>query len=74
MKMNDLRELLRSDRPMATIALPEDVVAQMKHVAPLLCSLARPPASQGGSLPMLGFQVAAGRRPGPVNHLALATQ
>lgn len=38
MKMNDLRERLRSDRPMTTISLrmPEDVVAQLKHVAPLL--------------------------------------
>lgn len=38
MKMNDLRERLRSDRPMTTISLrmPEDVVAQLKNVAPLL--------------------------------------
>lgn len=38
MKMNDLRERLRSDRPMTAISLrmPEDVVAQLKHVAPLL--------------------------------------
>ena len=38
MKMNDLRERLRGDRPMTTISLriPEDVVAQLKHVAPLL--------------------------------------
>jgi len=38
MKMNDLRERLRSDRPMTTISIriPEDVVEQLKHVAPLL--------------------------------------
>jgi hypothetical protein len=38
MKMNDLPERLRGDRPMTTISLriPEDVVAQLKHVAPLL--------------------------------------
>jgi hypothetical protein len=38
MKMNDLRERLRGDRPMTTISLrmPEDVVAQLKNVAPLL--------------------------------------
>jgi hypothetical protein len=36
--MKDLRERLRSDRPMTTISLrmPEDVVTQLKHVAPLL--------------------------------------
>jgi hypothetical protein len=38
MKMNELRERLRSDRPMTTISfrIPEDVVAQLKYVAPLL--------------------------------------
>ena len=38
MKMNDLRDRLRRDRPMTTISLrmPEDVVAQLKHVAPVL--------------------------------------
>ena len=38
MKMNELRERLRSDRPMTTISLrmPEDVIAQLKHVAPLV--------------------------------------
>jgi hypothetical protein len=38
MKMSDLRERLRSDRPMTTISIrmPEDVVAQLKSVAPLL--------------------------------------
>jgi len=36
--MNELRERLRSDRPMTTISLrmPEDVIAQLKHVAPLV--------------------------------------
>lgn len=38
MKMNELRERLRRDRPMTTISIriPEDVVAQLKYVAPLL--------------------------------------
>jgi len=38
MKMSELHERLRSDRPMTTISLrmPEDVVTQLKNVAPLL--------------------------------------
>jgi hypothetical protein len=38
MKMNELRERLRKDRPMATITLrmPEDVIEDLKRVAPLL--------------------------------------
>lgn len=38
MKMNQLRERLRKDRPMTTITLriPEDVVEDLKRVAPLL--------------------------------------
>jgi hypothetical protein len=38
MKMDKLRERLRKDRPMTTISLrmPEDVVDELKQVAPLL--------------------------------------
>lgn len=38
MKMNQLRERLRKDRPMTTISfrIPEDVVNELKRVAPLL--------------------------------------
>lgn len=38
MKMDKLRERLRKDRPMATISLriPEDVVEDLKRVAPVL--------------------------------------
>jgi len=38
MKINELRERLSSDRPMTTISfrIPEDVVDQLKHIAPLL--------------------------------------
>jgi len=38
MKMSELHERLRSDRPMTTISLrmPKDVVTQLKNVAPLL--------------------------------------
>ncbi len=38
MKMGKLRERLRKDRPMTTISLrmPEDVVDELKQVAPLL--------------------------------------
>jgi hypothetical protein len=38
MKMDKLRERLRKDRPMATISLriPEDVVEDLKRVAPLV--------------------------------------
>jgi hypothetical protein len=38
MKMDQLRERLRKDRPMATISIrmPEDVVEELKRIAPLL--------------------------------------
>ena len=38
MKMDKLRERLRKDRPMTTISLrmPEDVVDDLKQIAPLL--------------------------------------
>ncbi|MEA2561285.1 MAG: hypothetical protein QOH06_2789 [Acidobacteriota bacterium] len=38
MKMDKLRERLRKDRPMTTISLriPEDVVDELKQIAPLL--------------------------------------
>jgi hypothetical protein len=38
MKMDQLRERLRRDRPMTTISLrmPEDVVEELKRIAPLL--------------------------------------
>lgn len=38
MKMDQMRERLRRDRPMATISLrmPEDVVEELKRMAPLL--------------------------------------
>ena len=38
MKMDQLRERLRKDRPMATISLrmPEDVVEELKQLAPLV--------------------------------------
>jgi hypothetical protein len=38
MKMDQLRERLRKDRPMTTISLrmPEDVVEELKKIAPLL--------------------------------------
>lgn len=38
MKMNQLRERLRKDRPMTTISIrmPEDVVDELKRIAPLL--------------------------------------
>ena len=38
MKSSDLRARLRKDRPMTsiTIRMPEDVVAELKRVAPLL--------------------------------------
>lgn len=38
MKMDQLRERLRKNRPMTTISLrmPEDVVEELKRVAPLL--------------------------------------
>lgn len=38
MKMDELRERLRPDRPMTTISLriPEDVVDQLKSIAPRL--------------------------------------
>ncbi len=38
MKMDKLRDRLRKDRPMATISLriPEDVVEDLKRVAPVL--------------------------------------
>jgi hypothetical protein len=38
MKSNDLRARLRKDRPMTsiTIRMPEDVVKELKRVAPLL--------------------------------------
>jgi hypothetical protein len=38
MRINSLRERLRKDRPMTTITLriPEDVVADLKRIAPLL--------------------------------------
>jgi uncharacterized DUF497 family protein len=38
MKMDQLRERLRKDRPMTTISLrmPEDVVEELKRIAPLL--------------------------------------
>ena len=38
MKMDQLRERLRKDRPMTTISIrmPEDVVAELKRIAPLL--------------------------------------
>ena len=38
MKMTDLKQRLRKDRPMATVTLrmPEDVIDDLKRVAPLL--------------------------------------
>jgi hypothetical protein len=38
MKLNDLQKRLRKDRPMVTISfrMPEDVVEDLKRVAPLL--------------------------------------
>jgi hypothetical protein len=38
MKMSQLRERLRKDRPMSTITLriPEDIVEDLKRIAPLL--------------------------------------
>jgi len=38
MKMNQLRERLRKDRPMTTISIrmPEDVVEELKRIAPPL--------------------------------------
>jgi hypothetical protein len=38
MKMDDLKKRLRKDRPMITVTLriPEDVVEDMKRIAPLL--------------------------------------
>jgi hypothetical protein len=38
MKMDQLRERLRKDRPMTTISIrmPEDVVEELKRIAPLL--------------------------------------
>ena len=38
MKMADLKQRLRKDRPMTTVTLrmPEDVVAYLKRIAPLL--------------------------------------
>ena len=38
MKISDLRKRLRRDRPMASVTLriPEDVVADLKRVAPML--------------------------------------
>ncbi len=38
MKMNDLKQRLRKDRPMTTVTLrmPEDVIDDLKRIAPLL--------------------------------------
>jgi len=38
MKMADLKQRLRSDRPMTTVTLrmPEDVIEDLKRIAPLL--------------------------------------
>jgi hypothetical protein len=38
MKMTEIRERLRKDRPMTTISIriPEDVVDQLKRIAPML--------------------------------------
>ncbi|CDH46797.1 MAG: hypothetical protein IPL59_08150 [Candidatus Competibacteraceae bacterium] len=38
MKMNDLKQRLRKDRPMITVTLrmPEDVIDDLKRIAPLL--------------------------------------
>jgi hypothetical protein len=38
MKMNEIRDRLRPDRPMTTISLrmPEDVIEQLKSIAPRL--------------------------------------
>lgn len=38
MNMDQMRERLRKDRPMATISLrmPEDVIEELKRIAPLL--------------------------------------
>ncbi len=38
MKMNDLKQRLRKDRPMATVTLrmPEDVIDDLKRIVPLL--------------------------------------
>lgn len=38
MKMNDLKQRLRKDRPMTTVTprMPEDVIDDLKRIAPLL--------------------------------------